>query len=204
MEMPNPIQSSPNRTDRLLLPLVQWLPRWVSPNALSAVRALCIIPIYLAYRQGAYTTMLLLVVLALVTDALDGLQARRIGDVSTSGKLIDPAADKILFGGVLLMIGPDRLSPTVIITIVTLEIMLVLLATVVGPLFARLLHLRPVLGANAAGKIKMALEATAMSILLVGLSSPIAQNIAEGILWAACAAAATSIMLHLTSREPHA
>jgi cardiolipin synthase (CMP-forming) len=71
------------------------------PNALTLVRLSCI-PVFVWLlarpdRAGWYPAALLLGGLG-ITDGLDGYTARRFGQVSTLGKVLDPVADRLLLG----------------------------------------------------------------------------------------------------------
>lgn len=69
------------------------------PNALSALRLVCV-PVFLAlmlvgHRRDWFVAAVLLGALG-ATDWVDGFLARRLGQVSTLGKVLDPAADRLL------------------------------------------------------------------------------------------------------------
>ena len=66
-------------------------------NILTALRLLMVLPTFAAMRRpgGARQAALWLAV-AMLTDALDGPIARRRGEVSRLGQLLDPIADKLL------------------------------------------------------------------------------------------------------------
>ena len=67
------------------------------PNAISVGRLLCV-PIFLWLlfgRDDEFAAALLLAVLG-STDWVDGFIARRFGQVSNLGKILDPTADRIL------------------------------------------------------------------------------------------------------------
>src|SRR5205823_2695607 len=70
------------------------------PNALSAARALLVIPVIGLIATGDASLALAVFVIAAVTDALDGPLARRRG-ATTFGAALDPLADKILVVGTL-------------------------------------------------------------------------------------------------------
>jgi CDP-diacylglycerol--glycerol-3-phosphate 3-phosphatidyltransferase len=185
--------------------LARLLPSWLSPNILSTSRAVFIVPIYFLFRNEQLTWVVILFMLGLITDILDGVYARTSNKITTIGKLLDPAADKILFIGLFLLIAPHRLTQTLIVTLISLEMVLVLLATVIGPLVARLWHRPLPLGANLAGKIKMSLEGIATILLLIGRHNHTLINISEGILWLAAGCALMSIILHLKqAKSPQA
>jgi cardiolipin synthase (CMP-forming) len=76
-----------------------------APNVITLVRLLCI-PVFLwllfvVHRQTA--AAILLAVLG-ATDWVDGHVARRFGQVSTFGKVLDPTADRILVGTAVIAI----------------------------------------------------------------------------------------------------
>lgn len=77
------------------------------PNILSALRIACI-PVYAALILRHTTTWdgLVLFAVVLATDWVDGAVARRTGQVSELGKILDPVADRlaIAFGIVALVI----------------------------------------------------------------------------------------------------
>ena len=66
------------------------------PNVLTLLRALAAVPVAAAILNGRFAVALAIVVLAGVTDGLDGELARRMGQTSDVGRLLDPIADKIL------------------------------------------------------------------------------------------------------------
>jgi cardiolipin synthase len=70
---------------------------WTVPNAITGVRLLCV-PLFVWLLFGAHRQSAAAVLLAVLgaTDWVDGFVARRYGQVSTLGKVLDPAADRIL------------------------------------------------------------------------------------------------------------
>ncbi|MDQ1395023.1 MAG: hypothetical protein QOG64_282 [Acidimicrobiaceae bacterium] len=84
------------------------------PNLLSVVRLLCV-PLFLwllfwAPHEHRVAAAYLLAVLG-ATDWVDGFVARRFGQVSTLGKVLDPTADRILLGVGIVAIMIDRSVP---------------------------------------------------------------------------------------------
>lgn len=73
---------------------------WTVPNALSLARLACA-PVFLWLLLGARATVAAASLLALLgaTDWVDGWAARRLGQVSTVGQVLDPAADRALLAG---------------------------------------------------------------------------------------------------------
>ncbi len=75
------------------------------PNGITALRALMVIPVVACLSTPELGWNLLGGVIFLgasLTDLLDGFLARRRGEVTNAGKLLDPLADKILLLGALL------------------------------------------------------------------------------------------------------
>jgi cardiolipin synthase len=77
------------------------------PNAITVMRLLCV-PLFVwllfGRTNGRYGAAILLGVLG-ATDWVDGFLARRLGQVSELGKILDPTADRILLGvGVVAII----------------------------------------------------------------------------------------------------
>jgi cardiolipin synthase (CMP-forming) len=69
------------------------------PNAVTAARLACV-PVFcwLLFGAGRQTAAAVLLGVLGATDWVDGQLARRLHQVSTVGKVLDPAADRILVG----------------------------------------------------------------------------------------------------------
>ena len=66
------------------------------PNMICVVRIILVAPIVWSLLNGHNGTALLLIVIAGLSDALDGYLARRFDWRTRLGGLLDPAADKLL------------------------------------------------------------------------------------------------------------
>jgi cardiolipin synthase len=79
------------------------------PNLLTLARAAAAVPVAIAILDARFGLALVLVVLAGMTDGIDGLVARRTGQLSDVGRLLDPIADKLLLVTIFVTICiPDR------------------------------------------------------------------------------------------------
>ncbi|HLL27206.1 MAG TPA: CDP-diacylglycerol--glycerol-3-phosphate 3-phosphatidyltransferase [Xanthobacteraceae bacterium] len=85
------------------------------PNLLTYARvasvpliAACLFGVYV-FNFGMWLRWMALAIfiLAAVTDMLDGWYARRFGQWTTIGRMLDPIADKLLVGGCLFMLAAD-------------------------------------------------------------------------------------------------
>jgi cardiolipin synthase (CMP-forming) len=70
---------------------------WTISNLISAMRLLLGLPVFLLLREPWANRwwVLLLFLLAYVSDLADGYIARKSGTVTDAGKIIDPLADKV-------------------------------------------------------------------------------------------------------------
>ena len=66
------------------------------PNLICLVRLALIWPVAIALYGGRYELALALFFLAAASDGLDGYLAKRFNWISALGKVLDPAADKLL------------------------------------------------------------------------------------------------------------
>ena len=85
------------------------------PNVLSFVR-LCLIPVFvwlLFGRENRGGAALLLAGLG-CTDWIDGYIARRFNQVSALGKVLDPAADRLLLGTAVICMLIDGSVPAIV------------------------------------------------------------------------------------------
>jgi cardiolipin synthase (CMP-forming) len=75
------------------------------PNVITMVRLLCI-PLFLWLLFGVHRQTAAAILLAVLgaTDWVDGVVARRFGQVSTLGKVLDPTADRLLVGTAVISV----------------------------------------------------------------------------------------------------
>lgn len=72
---------------------------WLTiPNAITLLRLLAAIPFFYLVAGGRDRGALILFVAAGFTDSLDGVIARRLGQTSKYGRLLDPIVDKLFTG----------------------------------------------------------------------------------------------------------
>lgn len=175
--------------------------RWL-PNALTCVRVVVAAGLFVVLacweglgvsggaREGAlgvgrvvvwplvWATVLFVV--AAVTDALDGMLARRWGVVSQFGRIMDPFADKVLvLGTLIMMVGPNfqaggvtdgggmrhvaGFAPWMVVAMLARELLVTSIRAVMegqGVKFS----------ADWSGKIKMILQSTAIPAILMAIA----------------------------------
>lgn len=77
-------------------------------NFISAFRLLFLIPIFFFLKQDSPTGNLwavFFIVLAIITDIVDGYLARKLNQVSYWGKIIDPVSDKVSIAAVIIFLA---------------------------------------------------------------------------------------------------
>lgn len=91
--------------------------RWL-PNAISFARIALVIPVAWSILHGEDQTALVLIIIAALSDALDGLLAKGFGWTTDLGAILDPIADKVFMAGsfiAALWVGLIPLWITVIV-----------------------------------------------------------------------------------------
>lgn len=81
------------------------------PNALTLLRILLVGPLVWLLLHGDYPSTLIGFAIAAVTDAVDGLLAKRFGWTSELGKVLDPLADKLLLVAMFVTLSVLGLVP---------------------------------------------------------------------------------------------
>jgi CDP-diacylglycerol--glycerol-3-phosphate 3-phosphatidyltransferase len=100
-----------------------------------------------------------LFILAIVTDSVDGLLARRQNLITDFGKILDPIADKVLIGGALVSLS--------ILGELPWWVTIVILVREIGITVYRFIALRDrVIPASWLGKIKTVFQAIAIAFAL--------------------------------------
>jgi cardiolipin synthase len=125
LEKPAPSEEDEEGLDRIL----------TVPNVITLVRLLCI-PVFLWLLFGLHEQTAAAILLAVLgaTDWVDGYVARRFGQVSTFGKVLDPTADRVLVATAVISIMAYGAVPlwfgiATIVREVLVSVMVVLLAS---------------------------------------------------------------------------
>jgi CDP-diacylglycerol--glycerol-3-phosphate 3-phosphatidyltransferase len=73
-----------------------------APNVVTLLRLALVAPAILLLANGLRLWAAAVVVVMFATDGLDGYLARRLGRITELGKVLDPTADKVAVGSLLL------------------------------------------------------------------------------------------------------
>ena len=134
--------------------------------------------------------------LAAATDALDGYLARKRGEVTTLGTLLDPIADKLLTSSAFISLVELQLAPAwIIVVIVGREF-------VVSGIRAIAASRGVIIAASRWGKYKTAAQVVAITLLI--LSDTLERwlpygNLGKAMLWVVMALAIGSMLHYLRS-----
>jgi CDP-diacylglycerol--glycerol-3-phosphate 3-phosphatidyltransferase len=141
---------------------------WNLPNVITVVRILLApLFVWMLLADGGDDGWLrwaaaALFILAIATDGVDGALARRNGQVTELGKLLDPIADKVLTGGALIALS--------ILNELPWWVTVVILVREIGITVYRFVVIRQgVIAASRGGKIKTIVQSVAISFALVPL-----------------------------------
>ncbi len=108
------------------------------------------------------TLAVILIIIASITDLLDGYLARKRGEVTTLGQLLDPIADKLLVSSVLISLVDMRLAPAYLVVIIIAREF-----AVTGIRMVAAIH-QVSIPAGKLGKLKMTTEVISMCFIIFG------------------------------------
>ena len=139
---------------------------WNVPNLITVVRIL-LAPVFiwmLLADNGAHDALrwaaAVLFIIAIATDGIDGMIARRHNLVTDLGKILDPIADKILTGGALVCLS--------ILGELPWWVTIVILVREIGITVFRFVMLRDrVIPASRGGKLKTVSQSVSISLALL-------------------------------------
>jgi CDP-diacylglycerol---glycerol-3-phosphate 3-phosphatidyltransferase len=134
------------------------------PNFITLVRIL-LIPVFVLLfftpTPDRSLSAAVIFVVAAITDLLDGYIARRTGQVTKLGKLLDPIADKLLvLSALILLLNIDRVSALAAMLVIAREV-------AVSGIRAIAAGEGMIIAAEATGKYKMALQVVAITLLIL-------------------------------------
>jgi CDP-diacylglycerol--glycerol-3-phosphate 3-phosphatidyltransferase len=140
------------------------------PNQLTSLRLMLSVIMFGFIIQEWYMTSMVLFIIASGTDWLDGYYARKYGQVTTLGRILDPFADKVIVCGTFIFLAsvpamaqvPWGLKPWMVVVIVGRELLVTALRSFIedrGVDFS----------AKMSGKLKMVIQCIAAGTCLFWL-----------------------------------
>lgn len=152
---------------------------WTIPNILSMLR-LALVPVFLVFIvRGDYIVSLVVLIVASVSDLLDGYLARRLGQVTRLGQLLDPAADRLYIFAALLGLAAQGLVPWwIVVVIVARDVFLLALGIVLAN------HGYGPLPVHQLGKVATFALFFGLPVIMLGLAFPVVADISQPVGWA--------------------
>ena len=100
-------------------------------NQLSLLRLVFIPFVILSILYGQHRTAFVLVLIAGLTDGMDGLLARRLGQQTTLGTILDPLADKLLLNSAFVALGvAGQLPLWLVILVLSRDVIIITISLV--------------------------------------------------------------------------
>lgn len=145
------------------------LPRWVTPNGVTVFRTLLLAPVWWLMTNGAFWPAMLVLVVSLVLDFVDGALALVRDMRSETGAFLDPLADKIVVCCILFLLTDVNTTLRTVTWVVTAIAVLLTLSRVVKVALVRngKLPKATSVAASSAGKLKMTMETSGVITLLI-------------------------------------
>jgi cardiolipin synthase (CMP-forming) len=149
------------------------------PNLLSFFR-LAMVPVFLVFIiVGQDLAALIILVISSATDYLDGQIARRFGQISRLGQLLDPAADRLfIFAALIGLCVRDVIPWWLVVIIVGRDFVLAILGIILAN------HGYGPLPVHHLGKVATFSLLYALPILMLGLAFPAINWITNPVGWA--------------------
>lgn len=91
------------------------------PNTLTVIRILLLPVVVWRFMVGDATGALIAYLVAMLTDALDGIIARKFNQITALGKLLDPLADKLSLVTLLGLFVSDGQIPLWVLAIILVK-----------------------------------------------------------------------------------
>ncbi len=178
--------------DRIMrLIVLPFIPEAVQPNHVTALRFLLTpLVLWLLFVEN-YLYGVPLFIFTAFTDAIDGSLARVRNKITPWGIFFDPIADKLLIGSIAILLGLLYYHPIIIFSAIVLDILPSLR-------WASTRYVGTVMMANVWGKLKMFLQFTSFTCLLLGLALGLPELIifGEGILAVSLVFALVAVMTY--------
>jgi CDP-diacylglycerol--glycerol-3-phosphate 3-phosphatidyltransferase len=144
------------------------------PNQLTGVRLILAVVMFVLIGTEHYLASTVLFVIAASTDWLDGYCARKYGQVTTFGRILDPFADKVIICGTFILVSaipqmwatPAGLRSWMVVVLVGRELLVTALRSFIeerGGDFS----------ASLSGKLKMVFQCVAAGVCLFYLHYPV-------------------------------
>ncbi len=160
------------------------------PNLLSLARIVLTPFAVAALMRSDYRGAAIIIAIACLTDAFDGMLARRFGWMTGAGAILDPIADKLMLVAVYLGLGLSGLAPAWLVWIVLGRDVLILAAAGLAMLVTGHRRFPP----SELGKVSTIIQMLTAAVLIAGpaFGWTLLVVAGRGLVWAAAMATVAS------------
>jgi CDP-diacylglycerol---glycerol-3-phosphate 3-phosphatidyltransferase len=174
------------------------------PNQLTSLRLLLSVVMFGFITIDWYLTSFVMFIIAAGTDWLDGYYARKYGQVTTLGRILDPFADKVIICGTFIFLVADPnmrdvaygLRAWMVVVIVGRELLVTALRSFIEDRGADF-------SAKMSGKLKMVLQCVAagacLFYLYLAYKEPPTAHAADWVWWILVISVWSSVVLTVYS-----
>jgi cardiolipin synthase len=139
------------------------------PNLITIARLVMVPLIVVTIGQGLWTLAFLLFVAAGISDAADGIIARRFGLRSELGAYLDPLADKALLVAIYVTLSVFGTLPGWLAIVVVSRDAMIVAAIIVSWLMDRKVAIQPLLVSKANTAAQISFAALVLGAMAAGL-----------------------------------
>jgi len=142
------------------------------PNAICILRILLVAPLVVAILDGRYVTALVFIVIAGLSDGLDGFLAKRFDWRTRLGSLLDPAADKLLLVCTFVALAYVGAMPPGVVAIVVGRDIVIVAGAICYQLFIAPLEGEPAVISKLNTACQLAFGVFTLTFVAYGWPSP--------------------------------
>lgn len=151
------------------------------PNLLTILRLVLVVPTVIALQNEDFGAALALLLIAGLSDGLDGYLARRFDWHTRLGAILDPLADKIFAVSIYLTLGSEHLVPRLLVALVVgRDLVIVLGAAIYRWLFGPIAF-----GARVLSKLNTVLQVgLALVVVAAAATAWVPRPVLTAFVWA--------------------
>ena len=139
-----------------------------APNQLTFLRLVFVPPVIMLMLYGHFRWALLLVLIAGLSDGLDGVLARKLKQQTKLGSYLDPIADKLLLSASFVTLGVVQRIPLYVVILVLSRDVIIMMTVVIMLLTTSIRSFNP----SIYGKLNTFAQVATVLITLFSLSYP--------------------------------
>ncbi len=168
------------------------------PNLITLGRLLSVPLVVYLLMQAAYLYAFALFAAAAASDALDGYLAKRRGQTTPLGALLDPLADKALLVGVYVTLGFQGILPQWLVVLVVFRDFLIVVGAALSVLLRLEARMRPLVVSKLNTAVQIALAVWILGERGLGFDVPWLESALVHVAAATTAVSGAGYLVHWT------